>query len=65
MNILITGAFGFVGTNLSHALSATGKHSLTALDVSNPPAHCYTAFHTWAELDKLSGEHKVASHTME
>ncbi|MDP2237956.1 MAG: NAD-dependent epimerase/dehydratase family protein [Bacteroidales bacterium] len=56
MNILITGAFGFVGTNLSNALSATGKHRLTALDISKPPTHCYTAFNTWAELDKLSGE---------
>lgn len=56
MNILITGAFGFVGTNLSRALSATGKHRLSALDISKPPTHSYTVFHTWAELDKLSGE---------
>jgi nucleoside-diphosphate-sugar epimerase len=56
MNILITGAFGFVGTNLSRALAAAGKHRLTALDMSEPPAHNYNEFYTWPELDKLSGK---------
>jgi nucleoside-diphosphate-sugar epimerase len=44
MNILITGAFGFVGTNLSRALAATGKHRLIALDLfqlvaQSPPVY--------------------------
>ncbi len=56
MNILITGAFGFVGTNVSHALSATGKHKLIALDISKPTDHNYAEFHTWAELHTLSGK---------
>jgi len=56
MNILITGAFGFVGTNLSRALAAAGKHRLTAFDMSEPPAHNYKEFYTWPELDKLSGK---------
>jgi hypothetical protein len=56
MNILITGAFGFVGANLSKALSANKKHRLTALDMSEPPAHNYNEFYTWPELDKLSGK---------
>jgi len=34
MKILITGAFGFVGTNLSAYLAAKG-HELWALDVEN------------------------------
>ncbi len=33
MHILITGAFGFVGSNLSRALAAAGKHRLIALDL--------------------------------
>lgn len=33
MNILITGAFGFVGTNLSKALSTAFKHHLIAVDL--------------------------------
>ena len=33
MNILITGAFGFVGTNLSKALSTTFQHHLIPVDL--------------------------------
>jgi nucleoside-diphosphate-sugar epimerase len=36
LNILITGAFGFVGTNLSRALAAAGKHQLIAPDLTEP-----------------------------
>jgi len=55
MNILITGAFGFVGTNLSRALSATGKHRLIALDLTEPKNHRYNEFVSWVELHTLNG----------
>ena len=63
MNILITGAFGFVGTNLSRALAASGKHRLIALDLfhlvaQSPPDEYYPAyseFVSWDELQTLSG----------
>ncbi len=36
MNVLITGAFGFVGTNLSFALKPAFNCHLIALDVKEP-----------------------------
>jgi nucleoside-diphosphate-sugar epimerase len=68
MNILITGAFGFVGTNLSRALAAAGKHRLIALDLfqlvaQSPPVYPngaelhrhYSEFVSWNELHTLNG----------
>jgi len=52
MTILITGAFGFVGTNLSAWLAARG-HRLLALDVSPRAPSAYAAFHTWDQLDAI------------
>lgn len=54
MKILITGAYGFVGTNLCRYLAEKG-HACHALDVpaakrDNVP---YASFHTWDELEKL------------
>lgn len=54
MNILITGAFGFVGTNLSKSLSTTFNHRLIAVDVVEPEYHSYNEVFTWAELDIIN-----------
>ena len=54
MKILITGAYGFVGTNLCKYLVSKG-HECHALDI--PAAKRddvpYVSFYTWDELDKL------------
>lgn len=54
MKILITGAYGFVGTNLCRYLAERG-HECLALDI--PPARRddvpYKAFYTWDDLDKI------------
>jgi nucleoside-diphosphate-sugar epimerase len=47
MNILITGAFGFVGANLSRALAAKRKHRLMALDLTEPKHHHYSEYIPW------------------
>ena len=54
MKFLITGAYGFVGTNLCKYLAEKG-HECLALDIpaakrDNVP---YVSFYTWDELDKL------------
>lgn len=53
MNILITGAFGFVGTNLSNYLSTAFNFRLIAVDVFAPVNHNYKEVFTWKELDKI------------
>ncbi len=53
MKILITGAFGFVGTNLSLALKTTFNCQLIALDVKEPDKHKYDVFYSWNDLDKI------------
>lgn len=53
MDILITGAFGFVGTNLSKAIKLTNNFNLIAVDIHEPDNHIYNAFVDWNELDKL------------
>ena len=54
MPLLITGAYGFVGTNLCKYLAEKG-HECLALDI--PAAKRddvpYVSFYTWDELDKL------------
>jgi nucleoside-diphosphate-sugar epimerase len=52
-SILITGAFGFVGTNLSKNLKTEFKCHLTAIDIRQPAKHFYDAFYTWHELDRI------------
>jgi len=54
MNILITGAFGFVGTNLSKAIKTAFNCNLIALDLKEPQKHDYDKFFTWNELDKIT-----------
>lgn len=50
MNILITGAFGFIGTNLS---KANLRHYLIALDLLEPANNVYNDFFSWNELDLI------------
>jgi nucleoside-diphosphate-sugar epimerase len=60
MNILITGAFGFVGTNLSHSLAAAGKHRLIVPDLNEPENHRYNEFVSRDELHTF-GKKKTPS----
>lgn len=52
MKILISGAYGFVGTNLSRYLASKG-HECIALDIAKGNVESYSDFHTWDELDKI------------
>lgn len=54
MKILITGAYGFVGTNLCRYLVGKG-HECVALDIPNARRDDvpYAAFHTWDELSNI------------
>ncbi len=54
MNVLITGAYGFVGTNLCQYLTGKG-HSCIALDLQSARRNDvpYTSFNSWDDLDKL------------
>lgn len=51
MTILISGAYGFVGTNLSNYLVSKG-HTCLALDVAQGNAP-YSAFFTWDALETI------------
>lgn len=53
MNILITGAFGFVGTNLSRYIRQSTKHRLIALDISVHEFHKYHKFYNWNHIEKI------------
>ena len=52
MKILISGAYGFVGTNLSQYLASKG-HECIALDIVKGNVDAYAAFYTWDELGKI------------
>ena len=54
MKFLITGAYGFVGTNLCKYLAETG-HECLALDIpaAKRDGVPYASFYTWDGLDKL------------
>jgi len=51
MNILITGAYGFVGTNISNVLKE--EYTLWALDIIEHPSKSYSRFFSWNELDTI------------
>lgn len=52
-NILITGAYGFVGSNLSGYLSEREDVTLSALDVLECQNSCYSSFFGWDKLDDI------------
>jgi nucleoside-diphosphate-sugar epimerase len=51
MNLLVTGAFGFIGTNLSKAFKTSLKHKLIAIDIAKADHHLFDEFHSWNELE--------------
>ena len=53
MNILITGAFGFVGTNLSNVIKNEFNPHIIAVDILEPNNHIYNEFFEWKEINKL------------
>jgi len=53
MNILITGAFGFVGTNISEAIKNEFNPHLIAVDILETDNHVYNEFVEWKAIDKL------------
>lgn len=53
MNILISGAFGFVGANLSKALTTGANHRLIAVDVKEATSHFYNELYIWGDLEKI------------
>jgi len=55
MRILVTGAFGFVGRNLSVYLAAHG-HYLLALDIVRQELAAYSAFFSWNQLEQIDWE---------
>lgn len=53
MNVLISGAFGFIGTSLSKALKESPGFHLTAVDVFKPDNHVYDEYFDWHSLNSL------------
>ena len=51
--ILITGAFGFIGTNLSSFLKDQEIYTLIALDIEKPLNHKYDKFYSWNQIDEI------------
>ncbi|SHF43776.1 Nucleoside-diphosphate-sugar epimerase [Mariniphaga anaerophila] len=60
MNILITGAFGFVGTNLSKAIKENSSHKIIAVDIAEPKVHLYDEFFNWKSLGSIDWENTDA-----
>jgi nucleoside-diphosphate-sugar epimerase len=54
MNILITGALGFVGNIISRMLEVSLKHRLIAVDLIEPSQHIYNEFHSWNALEQVN-----------
>ena len=50
--ILVTGAYGFVGTNLSNSLKE--KYVLWALDISEKTDTAYSRYFSWNDLEALA-----------
>lgn len=53
MTILITGAFGFVGTNLSKALKSVFKCHLIASDIQQVKNQYFDEFISWNDLERI------------
>lgn len=56
--ILITGAFGFVGTNLSTSIHNLNNSEIIAVDINEPENHLYNSFVRWNEIEKFAN-HKL------
>ena len=52
MRVLFSGAYGFVGTNLSQYLVSQG-HECVALDIAKGSVTAYSEFYTWDDLGKI------------
>ena len=52
MKILVSGAYGFVGTNLSRFLAERG-HVCLALDIAKGKSGAYSEFYTWDQLGNI------------
>ena len=52
MNILITGAYGFVGINLSKAIKSVFNRYLIAIDIQKSENNIYDEFFGWNELSR-------------
>jgi nucleoside-diphosphate-sugar epimerase len=52
-NILITGAYGFVGTNIAMDLANRETYRSIALDVAEGRKGLYSAYHSWQDIDAI------------
>jgi len=53
MNILITGAYGFIGSNLSSSLAHQDKHRLVSLDINKQQTGIYDKYYSWQKLNEI------------
>lgn len=53
MHVLVTGAFGFIGSNLSKSFKGYSDVSLSAIDLTLPKKHSYNNFYTWDQLNNI------------
>lgn len=53
MTILFTGAFGFVGNNLSKALKTASELHLIAIDIIEPTNHIFDEYYSWNNLKNI------------
>ena len=51
--ILLTGAYGFIGTNLSSNLANSADLAFYALDVQHDESKCFKANYTWNNLEEI------------
>lgn len=56
-NVLITGAHGFVGSNLSKYLAEVGYYRLFALDLMKKMRSPYSEEYTWNDFSQISYDH--------
>ncbi len=53
MKILVTGAFGFVGSNVAEYFKSHSNYTLLALDIDCPKNNQYSKCYSWQELDLI------------
>jgi nucleoside-diphosphate-sugar epimerase len=53
MNLLIIGAFGFIGTNLSTVLKKLLNYKLIAIDITEPAHHIFDEYHSWNDIENI------------